>query len=289
MTPGRPPELYEYSLDNFWFKSTDLEHQEINEPLRGSHKADVVIIGGGFTGLSSAYNLRRKFPDKKIVVLEGACCGYGASGRNGGFAGAGIPGLMKYVERMGPEAGRKAYDASFYGLDQIREVIAEHGVECDFEETGALHAAISEEHARHLEEEYETYRSMGMEATLVQGKELEAEVRSPRYVAGMKFPYGAILNPATLAREMKRVVRERRGGSKGRTVTLRVPRARFIGSRPSWGRSAHPHSCLASTAIHHMLGFFRQPPPATRRSPRALSGRQDPQQNDRGARRERGF
>ena len=66
----RPPELYEYFLDNFWFKAADLEHQEINEPLRGNHKADIVIIGGGFTGLSSAYNLRRKFPDKKIVVIE---------------------------------------------------------------------------------------------------------------------------------------------------------------------------------------------------------------------------
>jgi len=111
--PARPPDLYEYSLDNLWFERADLEQQKINEPLKGSHKADVVIIGGGFTGLSTAYNLRRKFPEKKIVVLEGACCGYGASGRNGGFCGVGIPGLMRYTEKMGPEAGRRAYDASF--------------------------------------------------------------------------------------------------------------------------------------------------------------------------------
>jgi len=81
----RPPDLYEYSIDNFWFKAAGLEDQKINEPLRGSHTADVVIIGGGYTGLSSAYNIQRKFPEKKIVLLEGACCGYGASGRNGGF------------------------------------------------------------------------------------------------------------------------------------------------------------------------------------------------------------
>ena len=82
----KPPELYEYFLDNFWFKAAGLENENINEPLRGRHKADVVIIGGGFTGLSSAYNIHRRFPDKKIILLEGACCGYGASGRNGGFA-----------------------------------------------------------------------------------------------------------------------------------------------------------------------------------------------------------
>ena len=43
----RPPDLYEYFIDNFWFKTVDLENQIISEPLRGSHKTDVVIVGGG--------------------------------------------------------------------------------------------------------------------------------------------------------------------------------------------------------------------------------------------------
>jgi hypothetical protein len=81
----RPPDLYEYFVDNYWFKTVDLENQKINEPLRGSHNADVVIVGGGFTGLSAAYHIRQKFPKKHVVLLEGACCGYGDSGRNGGF------------------------------------------------------------------------------------------------------------------------------------------------------------------------------------------------------------
>lgn len=99
--PARPPELYEYFLDNFWFKAADLEHQAINPPLKGNHKADIVIIGGGFTGLSSAYHLSRAFPNKKIVLLEGACCGYGASGRNGGFCDAGFSGLLHHVDAVG--------------------------------------------------------------------------------------------------------------------------------------------------------------------------------------------
>ena len=117
--PARPPQLYEYFLDNFWFKAADLEHQEINEPLKGNDKADIVIIGGGFTGLSAAYNLIRKFPNKKIVLLEGACCGYGASGRNGGFCDAGLSGFTEYADKAGPELGRKAFDSSLYGLKQI--------------------------------------------------------------------------------------------------------------------------------------------------------------------------
>ena len=255
--PARPPDLYEYSLDNFWFKDADLERQEINAPLKGSHKADIVIIGGGFTGLSSAYNLKRRFPDKKIVVLEGACCGYGASGRNGGFSGAGIPGLMRYVEKMGAEAGRKAYDASLYGLNQIKEVIDEHGVECEFEENGMLQAAISDEQAKHLEEEYETYKSMGLEAAFVQGKELEAEIKSPRYIAGLKFPYGAILNPTKLAREMKRVVEKAGVEVREKTLVMRVTPGKVHRIETELGEISAPALVLGLNGYSHKLGFFR--------------------------------
>ena len=70
-------DLYEYLVDNFWFKASSLERETINEPLRGDHKADIVIIGGGYTGLSSALNINRRIPDKKITLLEGVCCGSG--------------------------------------------------------------------------------------------------------------------------------------------------------------------------------------------------------------------
>jgi len=255
--PARPPQLYEYALDNFWFEAADLEHQEINPPLKGKHKADVVIIGGGFTGLSSAYNLSRRFPDKKIVLLEGACCGYGASGRNGGFSGVGIPGLMSYAEEVGPELGRKAFDGSVYGLEQIKELISEHGVECDFEETGMLEAAIGEEQARHLDEQYQQYRSMELDATLVQGKELEAEINSPRYVAGLKFPYGAILNPAKLARATKAVVERAGVEVKERTLVTRVSPGRTHRIETELGEISAPVLVLGLNGYSHKLGFFR--------------------------------
>jgi hypothetical protein len=50
----KPQAIYEYYLDNFWFKTVNLENEKINGPLRGSHLVDIVIIGGGFTGLSAA-------------------------------------------------------------------------------------------------------------------------------------------------------------------------------------------------------------------------------------------
>ncbi len=255
--PARPPQLYEYFLDNFWFKAADLEHQEINAPLKGSHKADIVIIGGGFTGLSSAYNLIRKFPNKKIVLLEGACCGYGASGRNGGFAGASITGLKHYADMAGPDLGRKAFDSSLFGLKQIRELIAEHGVDCEFEENGMLQTALNEEQATHLEKQFQQYKSMGLDATFVQGKDLEAEVKSPRYIAGLKFPYGGILNPAKLARGMKPVIEKTGVDVRERTIVMRVMPGKVHRIETEMGDITAPVLVLGLNGYSPKLGFFR--------------------------------
>lgn len=255
--PAKPPELYEYFLDNFWFEAAGLEHQPINAPLKGRHTADIVIIGGGFTGLSAAYHLSRMLPQKKIVLLEGACCGYGASGRNGGFCDAGIPGLMAYIEEAGPELGRRAFDASLYGIAQIKRLVSEHGVDCDFEENGMLEAAISEEQAAQLEHHHATYTSLGLEATLIQGADLAAEVNSPRYVAGLKFPYGGIVNPAKLARGMKPVVERAGVEVRERTLVLRVTPGTVHRVETEMGEITAPLLVLGLNGYAPRLGFFR--------------------------------
>ena len=146
--------MYEYFLDNFWFKAAGLEKEKINEPLRGSHKADIVIIGGGYTGLSSAYNIHRIFPDKKIVVLEGACCGYGASGRNSGFCVA----TSLIDERCkSTEARKRNLEVSLHGVNQIKEYINDHGLDCDFDEKGMLDVGMNEGQVKIMEREYRIF------------------------------------------------------------------------------------------------------------------------------------
>ncbi len=254
---AKPPQLYEYFLDNFWFEAADLEHQALNPPLKGSHTADIVIIGGGFTGLSSAYHLSRTFPNKKVVLLEGACCGYGASGRNGGFCDAGFSGLLPYVQSVGPERGRTAFDASLYGINQIKRMVVEHGIQCDFEENGMLETATDDEQAAELEKHLAIYKAMGLDATLVHGTDLEAEVKSPRYIAGLKFPYGGILNPAKLARGMKPVV-ERAGVEVcERTVVLRVIPGKLHRVETEMGEISAPTLVLGLNGYAPKLGFFR--------------------------------
>lgn len=251
----RPPDLYEYFVDNYWFKTVDLENQVINEPLRGSHKADVVIVGGGYTGLSAAYHIRQKFPEKHIVLLEGACCGYGASGRNGGFCIA--TDLIKNIDpSQDPEIRKKNLEVSHYGPRFIKRMITEYGLECDFEETGMLGVAFNEKHVRELKEYRDKLKAFGLESTYLSGEELKSEIKSPRFVAGLNVPHGAILNPAKLARGMKQIVEQEGVEVRERTVVTRIKPGKTHHLDTELGEISAPILVIALNAYAHKLGFF---------------------------------
>ncbi|MEM7334324.1 MAG: FAD-binding oxidoreductase [Chloroflexota bacterium] len=250
----RPPDLYEYFVDNFWFETVDLDNQTINAPLRGRHKADVVIIGGGYTGLSSAYHLKRQFPEKHIVILEGACCGYGASGRNGGFC---VTDIFLDQSRISEQDIPDAVEVSFYGLNQIKRLIAEHNIECDFRENGMLEVALNDQHIQSLAEQADRLRYFGLDVTLMDGDQLKGEIKSPIFKAGLKMPHGATLNPAKLAREMKRVVEALGVEVRERSVVTRVSPGKLNLVDTELGEIEALILVIALNAYAHKLGFFR--------------------------------
>ena len=82
----RPPDLYEFFVDNYWFNAANLENQKINEPLRGNHNADVVIVGGGFTGLSAAFHIGRDSPKNRLFCWKVPVVAMVPVGETGGSA-----------------------------------------------------------------------------------------------------------------------------------------------------------------------------------------------------------
>jgi glycine/D-amino acid oxidase-like deaminating enzyme len=255
--PHRPPKLYEYFLDNFWFETAGLYQQQINAPLKGQQRADIAILGGGFAGMSAAYNLVRRFPDRRIVLLEGACCGYGASGRNGGFADAGMPGLTTVFEAQGPEAARAYYDATLLGVEQIRGLVEIHGVDCDLERNGSTMLAMEEAHLPALEAQKRRYDAMGLETSLLDKAALRRAVASERFVGGLHDPHHAILNPAKLARGMKRVIEQLGVEVFERSKVMQLEPGATVRITTEFGELAAATAVVTLNGYAPQLGLFR--------------------------------
>ena len=128
----------DYHSKSWWLESLP---QTIvpNPPLAGKDSADVVVIGGGYTGLSVGYHLKRLNSDIDVRVIESDVCGYGASGRNGGFSMT-LFGLTKGITkfRFNDEKARTAHRYMEEAVDYLHDVITENSIDCDYERSGYL-------------------------------------------------------------------------------------------------------------------------------------------------------
>jgi glycine/D-amino acid oxidase-like deaminating enzyme len=168
--------------------------------LEGAVDADVAIVGGGFTGLWTALEVRRRRPSARVVLLEAARCGDGASGRNGGFLHGLWASLPRLVDLLGTEAAL-ALAADAAGVyDAVREL----GEDVWLKETGLLTVATGPAHDALLERAVAAAARLGVpdEAVLVRGDELS--VRSPRFRDAVFYRDGATVQPARLVRALRR-------------------------------------------------------------------------------------
>lgn len=255
---NHPDFISRSTRENYWFHSANLETMAFNAPLEGQVSADIAIIGGGFTGLACAYHLASNNPDKKIVLLEAAWCGSGASGRSGGFADTGVRFLSEICEAEGPEKAREIYDVTLEGFESIRHLTTAHGVDCDFAANGAIELANFPYLLEDLEEERNLHEKLGLEARLLDKAELQRRIKSDRYVGGLWYPYGGTVNPFKLSRGMKRVVEE-----KGVQVFEKSP-AMWIryGKRPvvvtEFGQVNTQTLVIATDGYSPAFGLFRR-------------------------------
>lgn len=224
-----------YRAVSFWQQTVDVEP---GEPLSGDLSCDVAIVGGGFSGLSTACELRRQAPELEVVLIEREVIGHGASGRNGGFAMPLIGwDLTHAVGALGEETGKQAYDLMYEAVDYVKCTVAQQKIDCDLEATGYLLLATCPSRERRLRHEAELGDRLGYGYRWLEGGQLDAYIRSPAFRGGVFDPRPAIINPAKLARGLKHLAQSRGAAVYEQTplvelidgdpVTLRTPQARI--------------------------------------------------------------
>lgn len=164
------------------------------ESLQGDIRADVVVVGAGFAGLSAAIELAQQ--GLRVVVLEADRVCSGASGRNGGQAIVGFAsGQAPFEQQLGQADARLAWNMSVEAIALIDERIVQFGIDCD-RVHGYLHVADSARKARALEDDMQSMaRDYGFTCDFFRGARTQAHIESPRYCAAAYDRVSGHLHP----------------------------------------------------------------------------------------------
>ncbi len=190
---------------SFWVAQEGLP--EPQEPLPGDRTADVCIVGGGYTGLWTAYYLKKAVPFLDIVVLEARFCGYGASGRNGGWLYNGIAGRDRYAKLHGHDAAVRLQQAMNATVTEVLDVLDAEKIEADQHRGGVLEVALTPAQLARLKEFHAVEHAFGETDREIHGARETAErIRVAGAVGSSWTPHGARVHPVKLVNGLRAAV-----------------------------------------------------------------------------------
>ncbi|NUK35979.1 FAD-dependent oxidoreductase [Streptomyces lunaelactis] len=221
--------------------------------LTGDEHCDLLVVGGGYSGLWTALLAKERDPGRDVVLIEGHEVGWAASGRNGGFCAASLThGLGNGIARWPGELA-KLEELGDRNLDAIEAAVATYGIDCDFERTGEIDVATEPHQLEELHEMHEEAAGLGFTGLeLLDQDAVRAEVNSPTFLGGLWDRRGvAMLHPAKLAWGLKqacldlgvRLYENTRGldlGSSGAGMAVRTPYGRVFARRVALGTNIFP-------------------------------------------------
>ncbi|MFH9137733.1 NAD(P)/FAD-dependent oxidoreductase [Streptomyces sp. NPDC017524] len=221
--------------------------------LTGDEHTDLLVVGGGYSGLWTALIAKERDPDRGVLLIEGHEVGWAASGRNGGFCAASLThGLANGVERW-PDEIAELEELGERNLDAIEAAVARYRIDCEFERTGEIDVATAPHQLQELREWHEEIVGLGITGVDFLDREaLRAEVDSPTFLGGLWDRRGvAMLHPAKLAWGLKRAclelgvrIHEHTRGldlvRSGPGMAVRTPYGRVFARRVALGTNVFP-------------------------------------------------
>ncbi|GAA3465776.1 NAD(P)/FAD-dependent oxidoreductase [Nonomuraea roseola] len=186
---------------SFWYRQIGIP--ERRAALPGSRDYDVAIVGGGYTGLWTAYYLKKEQPDLRIAILEKEFAGFGASGRNGGWLSAEFAGSReRHAKARGRQSMIDLQHAMFASVDEVIRVADAEGIDADIHKGGLIHTATNPAQRRRLHEELDELRAWGygeQDLRLLERDEREERLRVAGALDATYSPHCARIQPAKLA------------------------------------------------------------------------------------------
>ncbi len=255
--PEQAPSLADAAPRPYWLDDPD--RPAPLAPLLEDVEADLVVVGGGYTGLWTALRALERDPGRSVVVLEAGACGQEASGRNGGFVSASLThgfgnGLERWPEELA-ELDRLGAD----NLAAIGSTIERLGLDCGFERTGELTAAVEPHQVAELAELAGAMEEHGHGVELLDSTATRAIVDSPTFAGGLLDRTGtALVEPARLAWGLREACRA--AGARvyeGSAVTATRSTGTGVRATTARGSVLARHAVLATNAFPPLLRRLR--------------------------------
>ena len=247
-----------YRRQSFWLDSVE-ESLEPQPSLEGELHCDVVIVGAGFTGLWTAYFLKRNAPDLDIVILEKEIAGFGAAGRNGGACSSWWDSIFPWLRdpetrQAGVRLQRRLIDT----VPRIGEICASEGIDCHFAHNGLIMTAGNEQEAQQFSKAAHVLAKYGFPAPDYEYLDEAATremIATEGACAGLFTPHNAAVQPARLARGLAGAVRASGVKLFERSAAVRLEQGRVVTGR---GAVRADTVLLAAEAYVSKLAGYRR-------------------------------
>jgi glycine/D-amino acid oxidase-like deaminating enzyme len=251
-----PAEPLNRPIEESCYWLADLPARAARPALLGEQRADIAIIGGGFTGLWTALFLKELAPEKEVVLLEAERIAHGASGRNAGQIGETFDHSHALaIQHFGEDEARRLARLARQNLDEMEEFLAREAIDAEFSRGGQLVLALTKAHTMDVEVALAAARQLGIvDWQKLPSEETRERLGSPLPLCALFAPRAATVHPAKLATGLARVAEGKGVRIQEQTPVLGIEKE-GTGLRVT-GRGGNLHvarAILATNAYSHTL------------------------------------